>query len=439
MEKFEKFLGEKFLDRLPKELRTKYFDFEPREYTDEKFCVDLLNEIRISHDKCKYYRDRVWKQFDFDLEGSLSIRNLESLPYIPAHIYKGSNNLFYDLKKVPEDEIVIYSMSSATSGDFSFVTVADFDQLQYNSIKLYNEFMNWKILKSAFGFNFSPNRAFMAIMAKIKLDNPEHKKKIGEKVRYFSMCMNKPSEYYHTVKYLIQPQLGKAALESLRTRKVRGAFKLNIAGMLEIIREVLKTGEYKNKKYDRISLGGSTLLMYKSIVEGMYEKNIQIDLAGKCQVTTGGGGWDGIKGEIKMPKPINKIKFLEAFQKSFNLNNSDFTDIYAFTESPVIFAAHWSEQYQDFIHHCPNHARILVRDSENLEPVGIGEEGLLEVITPYGVNGSINQAVLVDDVVELVSDIRCPECGYEGAAFRIYGRMEDAQGRSCASLFNWIY
>ena len=114
-------------------------------------------------------------------------------------------------------------------------------------------------------------------------------------------------------------------------------------------------------------------------------------------------------------------------------------DIYAFTESPALFCAHWSEQYQDFIHHCPDYARILVRDSDTLETVGVGAEGLLGVITPYGVNGSVNQAVLVDDIVELISTTKCPECGYDGATFRVHGRIENAQGKSCSSLFSWIY
>ncbi|GAH42334.1 unnamed protein product, partial [marine sediment metagenome] len=87
-------------------------------------------------------------------------------------------------------------------------------------------------------------------------------------------------------------------------------------------------------------------------------------------------------------------------------------------------------KYQDFLLHCPDTARIIVRDLESLEPVNDGEEGLLEVLTPYGVNGTINQAVLVDDIVELISINKCPECGYKGATFRIIGRLKNAQGKS---------
>ena len=104
-----------------------------------------------------------------------------------------------------------------------------------------------------------------------------------------------------------------------------------------------------------------------------------------------------------------------------------------------MFGGHWSEKYQDFLLHCPDTTRIIVRDLEDMEPVKAGEEGLLEVLTPYGVSGSINQAVLVDDIVSLISTTSCPECGYKGATFRILGRLNNAQGKSCSSLIDWVY
>lgn len=441
LEKFDKVLANKFLDRLPKELRTKYFDFEPINYSEEKFCDKLLKEIQKSYDTCKYYRETVCKQYKFDIPDEISMKDLESIPYLPGHIYKESCEHFLKLNKIPSEEIVLFSMSSSTTNDPSLVprNIEDFDQIQYNAIKLFSEFMHWKDSKNAMSFNFSPNRAFMALMAKARLNNPEHKKKFGEKVRYFTTCFNKPKEFYGTVKYMIQIQLGRSAKETIKSGSKRGAFKLDIQGMIKIIEEILKTGRYKKKEFNRIHFGGSTLLMYNMIANGMYNKEIRLDLSNRCHVSTGGGGWDGIKGEIKIPNPINKQEFINMYKECLNCSNSDFTDIYAFTESPVLFGSHWSEKYQDFIYHCPDYARILVRDSDNLNTVNEGQTGLLEVITPYGVNGTVNQAMLIDDIVELISKNKCSECGYEGATFRILGRFKNTQGKSCSSLFNWIF
>jgi len=131
--------------------------------------------------------------------------------------------------------------------------------------------------------------------------------------------------------------------------------------------------------------------------------------------------------------------FVKKYERVFNIKPKHMADIYAFTEGPTLFGGHWSEKYQDFLLHVPDTSRIIVRDINTFDPVKEGEDGLLEVITPYGVNGSINQAVIVDDIVELISKNACPECGYKGAVFRVLGRLNNVQGKSCSSLFNWIY
>ncbi len=89
--------------------------------------------------------------------------------------------------------------------------------------------------------------------------------------------------------------------------------------------------------------------------------------------------------------------------------------------------------------HCPPYAKILIRSLDTLEPLKKeGDRGFLEVITPFGNSASVNHAILVDDLVELVSKDKCPECGYEGATFRVLGRIEDKEGIGCSSVITWI-
>ena len=113
--------------------------------------------------------------------------------------------------------------------------------------------------------------------------------------------------------------------------------------------------------------------------------------------------------------------------------------MYGFTETPIVFGSHWSNKYQDFIFHCPPQARIIIRDINTLDPLrNVGDKGFLEVLTPFGVAASVNHAVLVDDLVELVSKNKCPECDYEGDTFMVQGRIEDKEGLGCSSLVEWI-
>ncbi|MFX0020992.1 MAG: hypothetical protein ACFE9S_01605 [Candidatus Hermodarchaeota archaeon] len=430
----------KFHDHLPKDLEEKYFDFKFRNYPDDAFCKDLLQQINLSIQNCKYYKDKLCSKFNFTIPSDLSIDDLQKLPYIPTDIYKKSGNRTLNLLKVPHERITLYSCSSSTTGDPSIVprTLEDFDQLQYNSIKVFTEFFRWQELKidskRCLVFNFSPDRIFMTVMAKRSTKGFEY----VDKTRYFTACMNKPWEYYGHEEYLVKMKVLKTIWAIISTFSLKGGFILDISKMLKMIRKVKDTGRWKDTEVSRIIFGGSALLMNNMFEKRLLKENVYNDLNGISFVGCGGGGWDGVKGEAKMGA-VNKSRFIEYYEKVFNIKPKDIADIYAFTEGPTLFGGHWSEKYQDFILHCPNTSRIIVRDLDKLDPVDEGMEGLLEVITPYGVNGSINQAVLVDDIVELIAENKCPECGYEGATFRVLGRLRNAQGKSCSSIINWVY
>jgi hypothetical protein len=430
----------KFHDHLPEELERKYFDFKFRKYPDDTFCKDLLQQISLSFKNCKYYRDNLCDKFGFTVPDELSIDYLEKIPYIPSDMYKKSGNRTLKSLKVPQESIALYSCSSSTTGDPSIVprTLEDFDQLQYNSIKVFTEFFGWKELKidlkRCLVFNFSPDRIFMSVMAKRSAKGFEY----VNKTRYFTACMNKPWEYYGHEEYLVKMKVLKTIWAIISTFSLKGGFILDVSKMLKMVKKIQDTGYWKNTEVSKIIFGGSALLMNNMFEKRLLKENIYNDLDGISFVGCGGGGWDGVKGEAKMGE-VNKSRFIGYYEKVFNIKPKDIADIYAFTEGSTLFGGHWSEKYQDFILHCPNTSRIIVRDLDKLEPVNKGMEGLLEVITPYGVNGSINQAVLVDDIVELIAKNKCPECGYEGATFRVLGRLRNAQGKSCSSIINWVY
>jgi len=430
----------KIHDELPEEFKTKYFDFKQREITDNQFCKDLLRQINLSYENNAYYKKNICKKFDFTPPEELTINNLEDIPYFPTEIYKLSENKILDLLKVPLEKVAIFSCSSSTTGDPSIIprTLDDFDQIQYNSIKVFTEFFNWKELKTddkrCLVFNFAPNRLLMTLMARKNVRGFQ----FAEKTRYFTACMNKPWEFYGLEEYMVKPKFFKTIWAIISTFSIKGGFVLDVSKMLKMIEFILKKGYWRKIKINKILFGGSPLLMNNVFENRLLKENISYDLGEIGSVGTGGGGWDGVKGEAKM-NAVQKAKFIENFENVFNIKSNKISDIYAFTESPTLFGGHWSEKYQDFLLHCPNTSRIIIRDIENLNPIDDGIEGLLEVITPYGVNGSINQAVIVDDIVEIISKNKCPECGYKGATFRVIGRLKNAQGKSCSSLIDWLH
>jgi len=364
-----------FHDYLPEELNSKYFDFEPRDYPDEKFCEDLLEQIKLSYNNCTYYKEKLCKRFNFTIPEDLNIDDLESIPFIPTDIYKKSGNRTLQLLKAPLDNIALFSCSSSTTGDPSIVprTLEDFDQLQYNSIKVFSDFFRWKECKPdskrILAFNFAPDRTFMSLMAKRSAKGFEHVKK----TRYFTSCMNKPWEYYGYVEYQVKFKVLRTIWAILSTFSVRGGFILDVSKMLKMINKILETGYWKKIEVSKIIFGGSPLLMNNMFEKRLLKEKVRYDLDGISFVGCGGGGWEGVKGEARLDAVV-KSKFIGNCVKVFNIKTKDIADIYAFTESPNLFGGHWSEKYQDFLLHCPDTARIIVRDLNKLKPVDTGEE-----------------------------------------------------------------
>ena len=131
-------------DYLPEELNTKYFDFKPRDYSDKKFCDDLLHEIKVSHDKCEYYKEHLCKKFKFRIPEELSFDELETIPFLPTTTYKKMANRTLQLLKASLDDIAIFSCSSSTTGDPSIVprTIEDYNTIQ---LKFLQNFLDGRI------------------------------------------------------------------------------------------------------------------------------------------------------------------------------------------------------------------------------------------------------------------------------------------------------
>lgn len=247
----------------------------------------------------------------------------------------------------------------------------------------------------------------------------------------FLACINEAYEQKKSkCHYLIKIRTLKTIFRILST--------VSKVAVVELDKDFMVKKLQKRKLEDFTVLGGNALLMNNLMLNYLIPKKITFDLGDHGAVCSGGGGWDGVKAQIKM-EPVNKQEWIERNYEVYGIKSEHIRDIYGFNESSVGFGGHWSDKQKDFIIHCPPSARILVRDPETHEPVKAGGTGLIEVISPYAVKGYVGVAILGDDVVKLLGDNRsiCPECGYRGAHFIILGRSETAPGRSCASLLKW--
>jgi hypothetical protein len=401
------------------------------DYEDKEF-IELMRHItKDSIERNEYYRDLVEEQ-NYSPDNLTSIDDLADIPYIPAVQFKESSDMFRELLKIPREsaEFDTWYVSSATTGDPSIVgrSKEDGELLASMTIKCIYDFIpipkdQWD---NTLSFNFAPSIKFLNRIAMRYTD--------VRPVKLYSSSLHEISTRMSNPKFLIKFNIWKAIKEIIIHRKLQGAFEIDSKFVVEKVKE---NSQKPKKEQKFISFGGSLQLINNFMNNYMEENDLRFDLPNSV-LNVGGGGWSGHKSQLKYP-PIDKVKFVNDCVKYLGTDPKNITDMYGFTETPIIFGSHWSEDYQDFIFHCPPQARIIVRDLETQEPIETtGKKGFIEVLTPFGVDASVNHAVAIDDVVELVGKNECPECGYEGAAFLLYGRFKDQKGLGCSSTVEWL-
>lgn len=389
-------------------------------YYRSNFFKDLQVEVVETAKECELYGE-LCKTNEFDFSTSITYNNLESVPFIPAQFFKNSLGQYYQMLRVPREQVDLWHISSSTSQDPSIVgrTASDIEQIKENWVAAWRQFLFLDQLD--YTANFAPSHLAMRMVAR----------RSGAKVkggRLYLDFINSILDAFTHVNYVVRFKFWKTVSHLLRFR-IRTVAELSKRAVLELLQ--------LRKATEGFCLGGNPLLMNRLITTEFQDEEYPLGEYG-C-VGTGGGGWDGIKAQLKMDE-IDKPTFIEDIERVFHIPPERFRDNYTFTETPSAFLGHWSKKFNNFIMHVPPTSMIVVRDTVTLEPVKPGDEGLLEVLTPYGVKGAACVAVLVDDVVEYLGDNKssCPECGHEGATFIIKHRLKEAPGRSCSSLLTWM-
>ncbi len=389
-------------------------------YYQDNFFRDLLKELQATARDCRLFQELcMGKEFDFDT--TITHKNLENVPFIPTQFFKNSLSQFYQLLRVPRNHIASWHISSSTSLDPSIVgrTQEDLEQLRENWLIAWRKFLFLDQID--YTMNFAPGHWAMSRLVKRSGANI----KGG---RLYIDFINSIMEPYVDVTYIVKFKFWKTVAQ---------LFRFRIRTVAELDKKSITQTLQHRKPEEGFCLGGNALLMNRLLTTEFKGEEYPLDEHGF--VGTGGGGWDGVKAQLKMDS-LDKPTFLETIQRIFHIPFSRIRDNYTFTETPSAFLAHWSTTHNDFVMHVMPNSKILVRNTQSLEPIKPGGEGLLEVITPYGVKGAACIAVLVDDIVKYLGDnqSRCPECGHHGATFIIKGRQKGAPGRSCSSILKWM-
>jgi len=386
-----------------------------------RFYNDLSILIKETADDCKIYKERC-DEIEYDVDTTLNESNLGEIPYIPWGFFKLSNEKFKELLRGNTFEKLEYWLeSSSTTGDPSIVgrLKSDLEVLNANYNEVFNSFsvkdkVNNLIL-------FAPK---LYIINKIK-------HRFYNKSAYLLYKSIVDIWKGKHINFLLQFFLGHTLKNLFKTGKLRAAIGISGKDLKSELNRVEKN------KIPTI-MANSPLWMHRVLKDYYQKEKKTFDMNDHLNIITGGGGWDGIKGRIKIGYEVEKPEFIQQMCDMFNITPDKFCDNFAATESPLACGGHWSKNYNDFLLHVnKNKGRVVIRDINTLEPIKKkGELGVLELITPYGVDSYAGLAVLLDDLAQVENWNKCPECGREGAVFRIVGRLTPSIGKGCSSLFD---
>jgi hypothetical protein len=131
-----------------------------------------------------------------------------------------------------------------------------------------------------------------------------------------------------------------------------------------------------------------------------------------------GGGWKNHAGE-----PMTQRDFARFVEESCALPASNVRDIFGMAEHGVPYGACSLGH-----HHVPACSRLGVMDPLTLEPLELGREGLLLLLSPWN-SAQPNQSILSTDVVVLEEN--CP-CGLPGTYIASVRRGGTQKHKGCA-------
>lgn len=186
----------------------------------------------------------------------------------------------------------------------------------------------------------------------------------------------------------------------------------------------LNIGRLQNflKKYQkqRFIIFGFTFLVWKHFYQELRKQKKQLDLSNAFLMT--GGGWKKLEAES-----VSREEFKERLRKLCGIH--DFLDHYGMVEQTGCIYAECAYGHL----HASIYSDILIRDYKDFSLCGIGQKGIIEVVSvlPRSYPG---HALLTEDEGVILGEDDCP-CGRKGKYVTVLGRMKNAELRGCSDTY----
>ena len=347
-----------------------WLDYSPYGFAAKEKSANLLDAMRQLtqwHDsQCDSYR-RILQTLRIQPS---SLQQLKDVPYLPVGLFKE-----FDLRSVSQEQIFKTMTSSGTSGQ------------QVSRIYLDKETasLQTKVLSRLMANLLGKKRMPMLVV-----DSPSVLKDRlafsarGAGILGFSM-------FGQDVTYALDDnmQLNEAAVEAFLARHPDSP----------------------------VFVFGFTFMIWKYLVQPLLQgaRCLPLDRA----IVLHGGGWKKLQDQA-----VDNLALRAAIRQV--IGTQRVVSYYGMVEQT---GSLFMECEQGHLH-APVYADIIVRRLHDFAPAGIGEEGVLEVLSmiPRSYPG---HALLTEDRGVQLGEDDCP-CGRLGKYFQVLGRLEQAETRGCS-------
>ena len=331
---------------------------------------DILNDLTRRHyAACPEYA-RILDALKFDAAQN---HDCIELPFLPVRLFKQ-----FDLLSVPREEITKTLTSSGTSGQAVSKIFLNADNVR-SQTKTLNE-----IISSFIGKQRLPLLLLDTEM--IKKDRSMYSAR-GAGIIGFSI-------FGRNSTYALDAEM------NIDVDKVAAFFE-----------------EHQNEP---ILMFGYTYMIWQFVVRALEEKNISFNAQNAVLFHI--GGWKKLKDQ-----EVDALEFNRRVQG--RLGNVKVYNYYGMAEQLGSVFVECEHGHM----HCSNYSDVIIRRSKDFSEAGIGEKGLMELLSvlPVSYPGHV---LLTEDEGEILGIDDCP-CGRKGKYFKIHGRIKSAELRGCSDTF----
>ena len=335
----------------------------------------LSNELRectrFHYEQCMEYR-RMMDAIGLNLH---ALPEYDELPFLPVRLFKE-----FELKSVTEDEIVKTMTSSMTTGQNASKIFLDRATSTFQTKAL------TKIVSEYLGKKRVP---MLILDSSSVLNNRNMFSARGAGILGFSMFGSK-REY---------------------------AFNKKMELAVSSVKNFLET-----HRGERIFMFGFTFMIWQHFYKILIANDYRPDLSNAILIH--GGGWKKLISES-----VSKEQFKKCLNDVCGIKTSNIHDYYGMVEQTGTIYIECEKGHM----HTSVFSDVLIRRQEDFSLAGVGEHGIIEVVSilPQSYPGHV---LLTEDEGMILGEDDCP-CARKGKYFKIFGRVKNAEIRGCSDTY----